>query len=253
VALFPVAFFAVPRWVVPQGDFPAGATEAQRADSANKLYQRRNEVRTAGIQALGGMVLLFGSLWAYSTFRLGRDGHITERYEKAIELLGDGSMEVRLGAIFSLERIARLSRYDHGIVIEVLTAFLRSRTRDLKSGPRPRADIQAIITVLGRRNRGYDPSDYRLPLRDLYLVGATFDEGDLERADFSRAILSDASFNKANLVRATFDEAIMHGTKLPRARCKNATFSGAELDHAVTHGATDLDLGSAKSRPAVAA
>ena len=60
-------------------------------------------------------------------------GHITDRYTKAIEQLGklDGdkpNIEIRLGAIYALERIARDSPRDHWTIMEVLTAYVRQNS-----------------------------------------------------------------------------------------------------------------------------
>ena len=57
-------------------------------------------------------------------------GHITDRFTKAIEQLGklDGerpNIEVRLGAIYALERIAIDSPRDQWTIMEILTAYVR--------------------------------------------------------------------------------------------------------------------------------
>ena len=95
-------------------------------------------------------------------------------------------MTVRLGAIYALERISRDSRRDHWTIMETLTAFVRERApwpprqavinpfvelqsssaveesrpaeqADKEAEPasvevRPATDIQAVLTVLGRRD-----------------------------------------------------------------------------------------------------
>jgi hypothetical protein len=52
---------------------------------------------------------------------------VTDPYTKAIEQLGSGKLDVRIGAIYALERVARDSARDHQTVIEVLTAFIREQ------------------------------------------------------------------------------------------------------------------------------
>jgi hypothetical protein len=54
---------------------------------------------------------------------------ITESFSKAIEQLGSEKLEVRVGGIYTLERISRESRSDHWPVMETLTAFVRERAR----------------------------------------------------------------------------------------------------------------------------
>ena len=64
------------------------------------------------------------------TVQIMEQGHITDRYTKAIEQLGKldndkPNIEVRLGAIYALERIAHDSPRDHWTIMEVLTVYVR--------------------------------------------------------------------------------------------------------------------------------
>ena len=56
-----------------------------------------------------------------------QERRITDSFTKAVELLGKPELEVRLGAIYALERIARESKRDHWPIMETLTAYVRSR------------------------------------------------------------------------------------------------------------------------------
>jgi hypothetical protein len=58
-----------------------------------------------------------------------RQRRITESFSKAVEQLGSDKLEVRLGGIYSLERISKESPDDYWTVMENLTAFVRERTR----------------------------------------------------------------------------------------------------------------------------
>ncbi len=53
---------------------------------------------------------------------------MTDRYTKAIERLGSDKLDVRIGGIYALERVARDSARDHPTVIEVLAAFIREHS-----------------------------------------------------------------------------------------------------------------------------
>ena len=95
--------------------------------------------------------------WQRRTHELTEQGHVTDRYTKAIEQLGGRKPDVRIGGIYALERVARDSARDHPAVIEVLTAFVREHSPISMRPPRPdgalerspRADVQAALTVLG--------------------------------------------------------------------------------------------------------
>jgi len=54
---------------------------------------------------------------------------ITESFSKAVEQLGSDKLEVRLGGVYSLERISKESPDDYWTVMENLAAFVRERSR----------------------------------------------------------------------------------------------------------------------------
>jgi hypothetical protein len=55
---------------------------------------------------------------------------VTDRYTKAVEQLGSDKLEVRIGGIYALERIACDSARDHPTVMDVLTAFIREHSHE---------------------------------------------------------------------------------------------------------------------------
>ena len=69
--------------------------------------------------------------------QINREGHYTELFSKAAELLGttrtgeDGrampATEARVGAIFALERLSKTSATDYGPIVETLSAYVRER------------------------------------------------------------------------------------------------------------------------------
>src|SRR5215469_1940725 len=54
------------------------------------------------------------------TLGTARGGQIADLYSRAIEQLGSDKLEVRIGGIYALERVARDSAADHPTVMEVL-------------------------------------------------------------------------------------------------------------------------------------
>ena len=96
---------------------------------------------------LGAPFLIWSTVLKHQTVRYQKEGHITDRINKAVEQLGaeksvkrDGeettvpNIEVRIGAILSLERIAQDStRYDKGRdhvrVMEILCAYVRENSK----------------------------------------------------------------------------------------------------------------------------
>jgi hypothetical protein len=92
----------------------------------------RSEVfRNFGLVAVALGALIVGSWRAYTANRqanLADRGHVTDRFAKAVEMLGaENSATVRTGAVYALGRVARDSiKQDHIPVMQVLCQFIRN-------------------------------------------------------------------------------------------------------------------------------
>ncbi|TDC00404.1 pentapeptide repeat-containing protein [Micromonospora fluostatini] len=183
--------------------------------------------------------------------RLTAQGQITDRFTKAVEQLGQPGAEkvdVRLGAIYALERIMRDSAVDQPAVIDILAAFLRVHapaperiTAPTSSIPSPPVDIQAVVTVLGRRDVTRDGiiGNETLPIRRLDLSDINLARANLAYANLNGATLSgtelagaaliEASLTGTSLSDANLHRAILHNTKLARAILTDANLTGADL------------------------
>ena len=185
------------------------------------------------------------------THELTEQGLVTSRYTAAIEQLGSDKLDVRLGGIYALERIARDSERDHPTVMAVLAAFVREHSHDpdahiigqpadqgeeggsaRRSRPRLRPDLQAALTVIGRRNTDHDTDPIDLSGADL--SGASLTRASLLNAVLSDVDLSDANLADADLTGATLIDANLQGADLSEASLADvfstdATLSGASL------------------------
>ena len=158
--------------------------------SATGLLSKARDSARGRLLTLGAGLLAAGALlFTARNFNLSREGQVTDRYTKAIEQLGSKELDVRIGGIYALERIARDSAKDHPAVMEVLAAFIREHSREQWPPPDPdnpdqlrltRPDVQAAATVAGRRNAKRD-------IRPIDLTRA-----DLTRTDLTGARLNDA-------------------------------------------------------------
>jgi hypothetical protein len=154
---------------------------------------------------------------------------ITDRFSKAVEQLGSEQLAVRVGAIYSLERIAKDSIRDHWTVMEVLSFFIQDRC-PLREGDETSRktdafkDVQAAVIVLGRRNLSQDPKVNNLDLTDIELRWISFEAGDFRNTVFHHSNLNGISFYKANLEKSNFWR-----TNLTRAKLFGANLSQADL------------------------
>lgn len=149
----------------------------------------------------------------------------TERYARSMALLGEDKIEVRLGGIYALERLARESNRDHGPIMEVLAAYVREHAAwnyGETMPARPRADLQAILTVIGRRHAAFDPSEGHIDLHGTALARAYLPWAHLERAflyesNLEGAMLQNANLRGAWLWKASLSEAVLDGAHLEGA------------------------------------
>jgi uncharacterized protein YjbI with pentapeptide repeats len=231
-----LAFVAVPAWFVP--------------DNAPDLYSARNDVRTTAVQATAGLVLLLGAYFTWRQLHTAREGQVTERFTRAIDHLGSDQLDVRLGGIYALERIARDSEADRSTIAEVLTAYVRTHSPwpptkpgqykegwPLEQHPdlRTRApDIQAALTVLARVRFTQFASG---AIARLDLQATDLRKADLHHAHLEWANLRGAHLEEANLARAHLERADLVGAHLQRAflhdaQLKEADLRGAHLEEA---------------------
>jgi hypothetical protein len=245
----------LPRYLL-SWDLAGGAIRpGDRADAVNAI-------RSTLLQGLAGLAVLAGLLFTWRQLQVSRQRQVTDRYTRAIEQLGSDSPELRVGAIYALERIARDSAVDRLTIAEVLATFVRLRsplpagTNERKRPPglaaklaaarsiatlaplRDRAPhIQAAITVLGRMPGADKGSRGWLARVDLIRSELAYSDlagADLHYSDLSDAFLLGADLRRADLtgvwlVRAMLQDARLHQADLRTAVLWQARLAGAEL------------------------
>ncbi|RZO40259.1 MAG: pentapeptide repeat-containing protein [Rhodobacteraceae bacterium] len=237
----------------------AGMVDLLRAE-AGKEPPATEDIRNLAY----AVAVLLGVLVAVSTIPFGlikvwmserstnaaEQGLITERITKAVAGLGadktdkvvadDGTstegtepnLEVRIGSIYALERIAQDSDRDHISVMQILCTYIRtnapwnSRKQNARDAADefPRDDIQTALDVIGRR--GADKKNleraqgYGLDLRFANLKLADMRGGDFADAWFNGSLLAMAFLERADMTGAMFS-----GTNLQNARLSKASFN----------------------------
>jgi len=173
-----------------------------------------------------------------------RQRRITESYSKAVEQLASDKVELRLGGIYTLERVSRESPNDYRTVMETLTAFVRERARwkepEVDAAVlihEPSTDIAAVLAILVRRPAaGLDrerSEGWSLDLRGVDLRGGA----DLEAVHLAGAYLWGAHLEGAYLLEAHLEGAHLEGMHLEGANLTDAHFEGAQLKEAHLEGA----------------
>jgi hypothetical protein len=250
-----------------------------RAIWAGYVANRENVVSLATLiaGAIGIPLLYIRTRAADRQARTAEQGHITDRFTAAVEQLGSDKMAVRLGAIYALERISRDSRRDHWTIMETLTAYVREHApwpprvfanpfvelqgriveesaaerpaNEAKPAAsvnvRPATDIQAVLTVLGRREarKRDEAENRRLDLTETDLRGANLSAIHMENADFTEAHLEGADLDGAHLEGADLDGAHLEGANLWGAHLEGARLRQEQLDRTLGGEITVLPAG----------
>lgn len=228
-------------------------------DKLGVLTQTATALAALGALVFTGVSLTVTQDQNEAQNHLAAQSQYTDRYTKAVEQLGQQGtdrLQIRLGGIYALERLARDSPRDQPTIIEVLSAFVRTnnpRTANDKipASLPPTTDAQAALTVLSRRDTSHDNgtsidlSNSSLKNTDLghaNLGSAILGNVDLAAAYLGHANLADAYLRRANLVGTYLGDADLGDADLSDAHLGRAVLSDADLSRADLSGA---DLASA--------
>ncbi|MGP3965344.1 pentapeptide repeat-containing protein [Nonomuraea sp. 3N208] len=275
---------------------PSSLAPGDAFDKAADAVRAQQETRGLLLQALVGLAVFLGAYVTWRQFLVSREqlqlnlrataeqlqaardqlaiaqqGQITDRFTRAVDQLGSSQLVVRMGGIHALARIAKDSAADVGVIAEILCSYVRQHapapegnglgaTEPEAAMPHlvtRAADVQAVLTVLGR---GLIRPDEQEPLRLLgtdlrraalsrgNLVGADLEgvrldnawmpEARLDDVDLSHADLRKANLAGASLKGADLTDAILCGAHVEGACLREAILTGAQLDGVVANQST---------------
>lgn len=208
------------------------------------------------VALLSAPFVIWRSWVAHQDYKVKEQGHITDRLNKAVEGLGaektvkqvgkdsttneftQPNLEVRIGAIYALERIAQDSLRDHIQIMEILCAYIRETTQRIDPAgafdrsKNVRLDIQIALTVIGRRT----DTQLKLELQKGY-------ELDLTKVDIDNANLRGLNFCRANFTGASLQGVNFIGTNLAYTRFLASLFEGAIMENANLESSGFYNLG----------
>jgi hypothetical protein len=242
-----VVFALAVAWVllVPVSDWLAhhdvGPASGALLQTARDDARARILTLAAGLFAAGALVFTaLNFVLARRAFALAERGQVTDRYARAVDQLGSDKLDVRVGGIYALERVARDSPGDRATIGEVLTAFIRGHapwppslpgqyvaTAPIGQVPKLQTrapDVQASLWVLGR-------GGFADALDDDHWLDLT--AADLRRADLRDARLGAADMRFASLQLAYLSGAHLEGAHLEGSDLADARLAGAYLLKAV--------------------
>jgi hypothetical protein len=155
-----------------------------------------------------------------------RDAHELSQFIDCLKLLGDAKMDLRIGAIHSLEELARTSPVHAHPITKTLSAYVSvhvERNRD--------------TGYIGKNDDTFDDrplvDDVSVALFALArLGGAQLELAKLSRANLSLACLQRVNLQVADLREADLRGAVLTGSNMSRAILRSANLGMALLDNA---------------------
>ena len=240
---------------LPTSELERVADAGKRIELQQAQSRLRNDVRSACLQGIAGLLVVIGAAATWQQVQVARDGQNTDRFNRAIEQLGSDSLDVRIGGIYALERLAMNSEEDRRLVQMVLGGFIRRRSPWLVGSPDGPAhptqavedrriwlrmnagDVQAALGALARRSASKDAPRLflsRVDLRSIRLENAQLARASLRHSNLARAVLRGSTLEgsdltDADLRQADLDHVALNGASLRGAHLVDANLSGADL------------------------
>jgi hypothetical protein len=223
-------------------------------DPAARSGAEDNIRKTVG-QVIGGSAVLIGAVigatLTYLQFsqqlQASRELLISNQVSKGFEQLASKDAVMQLGGIYALEGVMKNSEQYHEPVVEALCAFVRDRTANETGDGPPVTEIQAALTVIGRRTpietRPLDLHNAHIPRADLreaqlggaYLFYADLRYSDLRSSDLSGAILYYRNTQiAADLQSADLTGADLRGATVAQVQLDQACGTNVRLDPSLT-------------------
>jgi uncharacterized protein YjbI with pentapeptide repeats len=250
VLLIWVAVGEAPGWLY-HGDL----TGKDRAEELSRIRTALLACLAGGIALAGAFISHRSTNIAQRTLELNQQGQVTERFTRAVDQLGnEDQLAVRLGGIYALEQIMKESETLFAPIVELLSAFVRTRASSVidEETDEPTGLAQDVLTAVEVLQRNNRPELRTIDLRGARLAGVSLASADLRSAQLDHADLRGARLYAGNL-----DRASCVGTRLSGANLMDATFVDAfllrtDLDNASFHGMdlTDAALHEVSARNA---
>ncbi len=233
-----------------------GGTGEQVGGTGEQVGEKENinsyfsiSIRYFGIVAavgaiIGYIIAIARNITANNQNKISEQTQITESIGQAITQIGEvnvdkPNIEVRLGGLYSLQRIMQDSSRDEESLAKIFYAYVRENTKIDKTEqaenttPPPREDVQAALDIINQFSKIWRQegrkilSDSRLNFSRTNFSGYSFTD-----MDFSHAILEGATLSNASLINIKFFKAKLMNADLSNAKLMKANLSNADLTRA---------------------
>ncbi len=207
------------------------------------------------IALLGVILTIIRNILTRQQNKTDEERLVAEQTSRAIEQMGahqtangkilEPNIEVRLGGLYSLQRIMQDSPRDEIPIARTFSAYVRenaNKNKVKKKKDQPREDVQTALEIINQFNKVRRKQGRREMRTNLSRVD--FTKYSFAHINFSGFILRDVIFSGEELFNTNFSKAYLKNANLSGARLFKVNLSGATLYYANLSKATlhDVDL-----------
>lgn len=261
LSIFVAGILIVILWKVPQIEIPHSIHDPAQRQSIE------NAARTTLATVVGGLAVFVTAFLtiknigisernlgvgqnnlkvAEDNLKISEAKALTDRFSKAVEQLGSDKIAIRLGGVYSLERLAKDSPNDYSTILEVLCAFVREGcpkltfydviaggiddflAREISAAS---TDVQAAITAIGRVKRPNTIPVVNLDLSYVDLRGVVFaaSPATYQHMDFKCTIFSAYGMRGAIFDHVSFSEIAIDGESISSVKFSHTAWTSITL------------------------
>ncbi|MDB5158536.1 MAG: Pentapeptide repeat family protein [Mucilaginibacter sp.] len=212
--------------------------------SRNQVLTLENEFRKTIAQIIGGLFVFVGLYFTWSQLSETRESisisqqvFLTDRYSKAIDQLGSSNPQIRLGGIFSLEKLASSSKEYISVVNNVLATYIRQKSNDTSTYTFE--EIQAAVGIISFRETNRDyliDNDHGVNISNSILKNLYFENARLPYAKMVKSVFTESTFINANLSYVSGMEADFSKTNLSNSILSQSNFYGGSFKQSIMKG-----------------
>jgi uncharacterized protein YjbI with pentapeptide repeats len=222
-------------WLLPKLQLSKHKTDQI---SQSDLIDLENKLRQTISQILGGVLLLSGIYFSYSENTNLKFKQNTETLSNSLKQLNDSVTAIRIGAIYTLNKLSINSEEDKDIITDIFANYISKNNRD--SLNRNKEEIQLIFNLIGKgkfsneRIKIYNAHFSNLKISNLdfskmTFIHCSFDSCDIWYTNFTESSLSESTFLNCGMLTCNFTNATIFGGSFKTTNLDGSDFTDAWL------------------------
>jgi uncharacterized protein YjbI with pentapeptide repeats len=177
-----------------------------------------NKLRQTTSQILGGLLLLSGAYLSYTSNLDLKFKQNTETLSNSLKQLNDTSMVMKLGSIYTLNKLASNSIEDRKIIGDIFVNYITDY--DDKELAKKKNDVELILNLLA--NQQFDKSK-------IMVYNKVFKHLNLNNLDLSHTLFENCIFDSCQMTSIKFSYAILINTRFTTCKITSGIFDSSNI------------------------